>query len=119
MVDYGSKSTFQYASVAQGDSITASFGTTSAEAGETKNVYISDLKVSCGASAANLKFKGGSGQNLSLDFPANSVNSIIFQLPYVIRLVATTGETVSMVASTDLAAANAPKYIVTGYTDTP
>ena len=79
-------------------------------------IRITDIKMSCGT-AVTVKFYseyGTAGNALEFDLPANSVNSLQWELPPRFLVTGTTGETRNMVAS---ASGTGIKYTISGYTE--
>lgn len=96
-----------------------SMGTSAAEAGVIKKLYITDFKAVVGTSDRTTvklyveNYEGaGEVTPLEFDLPGNSVTDFRWELPYEMIIVGTTGETRHFVAS----AGNAlVKYTLSGY----
>ncbi len=73
----------------------------SAAGNVVKKVRITDIKVTCAGTARSFRVSGESGnyQDLLFDLPASSVNDFVWQTPYPINAVSSTGELRGIYAS--------------------
>ena len=88
----------------------------SAASGKVKRVRITDIKATCGATARSFRLSGtgGSYKDLKFRLPASSSLNFVFDVPYPLVAVSSTGEARSIFAS---AAGTGINLTLTGYID--
>lgn len=112
MTDYSDKTGFQLSSASTLSTVSA-LGT--ADNTSKSNVYITDLKITCGVTARTITFKTASSK-MSFDVPANGLLDFTWNMPYRFLIESSTGIQRALVASVSGAGL---KYTVTGYIEKP
>ena len=81
---------------------------------DIRDVRVTDLKMSCGATERTIKIlgQGGPSMPLELDLAANTTHNFHWELPYRLIAQASTGEGRSVVAS---ASGAGVKFSISGY----
>lgn len=81
-----------------------------------RNIYVTDLKFSCGGTSRTVALYvssyGSYGYKMSFDLPANSISNLTWELPYRFQVKASTSEHKRFLAS---ASGAGVKYSISGY----
>lgn len=84
----------------------------------TRNIYVTDLKLSCGGTSRTVALYvssyGTYGYKMTFDLPANSMTNFMWELPYRFQVKASTLEHKRFLAS---ASGTGVKYSISGYTE--